>query len=156
MAIVNAIGRSLVYFGEGLQHLILLAMRLYWGLSFFMTGIGKLSNITPVIDYFHSLGIPFPTLNAYAAASVETVCGLCLAIGLASRLVSIPLIIVMIVAYSTAHVDAVKTIFDDPQNFVSQQPFNYLLTGLIVLAFGPGIFSVDALIKYGLKNQKGL
>lgn len=137
----------LIQVGTFLQSFVLLAMRLFWGWQFFTSGRDKLLNISPIIDYFGTLGIPLPTINAYTAASIECVGGLCLLIGLASRLVSIPLMIVMFVALLTAHHEAFVNAFENPQAFVQQGPFNFFLTALIVFAFGPGIFSLDALIK---------
>lgn len=111
------------------------------------TGWGKLHHISQISEYFSSLGIPFPTLNAYLAGSTELICGFCLLIGLASRLISIPLIGVMVVAFLTEHHAALINAWQDPQNFINQLPFNYLLTALIVFAFGPGKISVDFLIQ---------
>ncbi len=52
----------------------------------------------------------------------------------------------MIIAYATAEADAVKQIFSDPDKFVSATPFLFLLACVIVLVFGPGVFSLDWLI----------
>ena len=54
----------------------------------------------------------------------------------------------MTVAYLTADFEAVSNIFSDPDKFVKADPFPFLLTALIVLIFGPGRFSVDALLKW--------
>ena len=69
----------------------------------------------------------------------------------------------MIVAYLTAEIDTVKgalgivkVIFSDsdkfvsaaPDKFVSATPFQFLFVCVIVLAFGPGFFSVDRLIQH--------
>lgn len=137
----------LISIGNFLQSFVLLAIRLFWGWEFFTGGRDKLSNIGPIIDYFQSLGIPFPTLNAYTAASIECVGGLCLIFGFASRLASIPLMIVMIVALATAHHDAFAKILKDPVNFTEQTPFNFLLASLLVFTFGPGVISIDAALK---------
>lgn len=134
-------------FGTVLQSILLLAMRIYWGGSFLLTGWGKWHNIPAISDYFSSLGIPFPTFNAYLVGSIECIGGFCLLIGLASRVASIPLICVMVVALLTEHHEALMNAWDDPQNLITQLPFNYLLTTLIVLAFGPGKISVDFLIQ---------
>lgn len=138
---------SLIKVGNFLQSFILLAMRLFWGWQFFSTGFNKLSDISPIIEYFQSLGIPLPTLNAYLVASIECVGGLCLMLGLASRLVSIPLMIVMVGALLTAYPDTISKIVEDPLSVAALTPFTFLLTSLIVFAFGPGIFSLDALFK---------
>jgi putative oxidoreductase len=120
-------------------------VRLYWGWQFFVTGKGKLSNLGQVAQFFESLGIPLPALNAFLAGTTECLGGLLLLVGFASRLTAIPLIFTMIVAYLTADLDAVKGIFIEPDKFLSADPFLFLLASLMVLIFGPGKFSVDAL-----------
>ena len=40
--------------------------------------------------------------------------------------------------------------FSDPDKFAKADPFPFLLAALIVLVFGAGRFSVDALIKWRL------
>jgi uncharacterized membrane protein YphA (DoxX/SURF4 family) len=72
-----------------------------------MAGTGKLSDIESTADWFGNpdwgLGLPFPTLLAWLAASTETVGAILLVIGLAVRWVSIPLMITMIVATFSVH-----------------------------------------------------
>ncbi|MBI4125956.1 MAG: DoxX family protein [Deltaproteobacteria bacterium] len=123
---------------------LLLLLRLYFGWNFFTGGKGKLENVERVTGFFQSLNIPFPAANVYLVGTIEMVGGLLLLLGCASRLVSLPLTCVMIVAYATAHrAEAFVSI----KAFMGEQPFLYLLTLLFVLAFGPGSFSVDAWIK---------
>ena len=55
-----------------------------------------------------------------------------------------PLIFTIIVAYATADREALMAITSDPDKFVSAAPFLFLLASVIVLAFGPGKFSLDA------------
>lgn len=137
----------LVKVGALVAPLLLLAVRLFWGIEFAQAGWGKFQNMESVISYFQMLGIPAAPFQAHLTATIELVCGCCLAIGVASRLVSLPLIVTMVVAFLTAHRDAVINIWSDPQNFICQLPFNFLLASLIVFCFGPGLFSIDALIK---------
>jgi len=129
-----------------LQSPLLLAMRLWWGWSFFQTGKGKLLNHADTAEFFKGLGIPLPGLNAWVAGSAECFGGLFLLAGFASRLTAIPLSITMIVAYLTADNEALKNIFSEPDKFTSATPFLFLLTAMLVLAFGPGTFSVDRLL----------
>ncbi len=138
---------GLIAAGSNLQSLLLLGMRLFWGYGFFQSGWGKFQNIEKVVDFFRDLGIPFPEVNAYLAAGVECIGGLLLLIGLGSRLVAIPLAFTMVVALLTAHWNAVSHILQSPDEFVMLTPFNFLLTCLIIFAFGPGAFSVDALLE---------
>ena len=125
---------------------LLLAMRLFWGWQFFIAGKGKLLNLDQTVDFFTQLGLPFPQLNAILAGSTECIGGLLLLLGLGSRLISIPLAFTMVVAYLTADREALMAIITKPDDFVAATPFLFLLTSLIVLAFGPGYFSIDTLI----------
>ena len=68
-----------------------------------------------------------------------------LLLGLFARPVAVPLIFTMIIAYVTADNEALHAIFSDTDKFVTAAPFLYLLAALIVLAFGPGKLSLDAL-----------
>ncbi len=114
---------------------------------FFDSGHTKLLNIEHFADSLQSMSFPFPVFQAYLAGLTELIGGLCLMLGFASRLVSIPLAIVMLMAYFTVHIESLKSLFTNPSLFVAKAPFNFLLTTLIILAFGPGRFSVDYLLE---------
>lgn len=129
-----------------LQSPLLLVVRLYWGWEFFQTGKGKLMNHEKVADYFQSLHIPMPSFNVWLAGSTECLGGLLLLIGLGSRLVSLPLLFVLAIAYITAEQEALKSIFSDPDKFTGATPFLFAMACLMVLVFGPGKFSVDWLL----------
>ena len=137
----------LVTVGNFLQAPLLFALRVFFFWQLFLAGKGKLLNIERTAEFFGSLKIPMPVFNAYLASATECFGGLLLVVGLASRLVAIPVAFTMIVAYVTADYEAVTSIFSDPDKFVAAAPFPYLLTALLVLAFGPGAISIDALIK---------
>lgn len=142
----RSLHRTEVAIAARLQHVFLLIVRLYWGWQFFIAGRGKLLNIERTAEFFDGLGIPLPTLNACMAGSVECFGGLLLLLGLASRITTIPLIGTMCVAYATAHVDQLRSLFSNPDAFVTAAPFLFLLAALTVLLFGPGVFSLDYLI----------
>jgi putative oxidoreductase len=129
-----------------LQSPLLLLIRLYWGWQFAVTGWGKLTHLDRTAGFFASLHIPMPKLNAMMAGSTECFGGLLLLLGLGSRIITVPLIFTMIVAYVTADFGRVQNIFVKPDDFVSAPEFQFLLTALIVLIFGPGAFSLDAII----------
>ena len=140
---------------NSLQSPLLLAIRLYWGWQFFISGKGKLSDISKTIEFFTSLNIPAPSLNAHFVAGLDCFGGILLLIGLGSRLIAFPLAVDMMVAYLTAEREALRAIFsDDADKFYKADPFSFLLVSLIILAFGPGKFSLDTLIKwYRAKRQ---
>ena len=144
--IVKNLYRGYVGLISKLQSPFLLIIRLYWGWQFFLTGKGKLLNLDRTAGFFANLHIPLPKLNAVLAGSTECFGGLLLWLGLGSRIVTVPLIFTMIIAYLTADFDKVQNIFSNPDAFVSAAPFQFLLTAVIVWIFGPGVFSVDALI----------
>ena len=129
-----------------LQSPLLLAIRLYWGWQFFLTGKGKLMNLERTSNFFLSLHIPLPHLNAWVVGVTECVGGLLLLTGLGTRLVGALLAFDMIVAYLTADIETVKHIVDNPDKFLGADPFLFMLASIIVLAFGSGRFSIDWLI----------
>jgi putative oxidoreductase len=137
----------LVTVANYLQAPLLLFVRVYFFWQLFLTGKGKLLNIERTAEFFSSLNIPMPVLSVYLAAGTECFGGLLLVVGLASRLVAISVAFTTIVAYVTADYEALTSIFSDPDKFVAAAPFPFLLSALLVLAFGPGALSIDALIK---------
>jgi putative oxidoreductase len=134
-----------------LQSPLLLVLRLYWGWQFFLTGKGKLLHLDKTAGFFKDLHIPSPHLSASLAGATECFGGLLLLLGLFSRLVTVPLIFTMVIAYVTAESEALQHIWSDPDKFVTAAPFLFLLVSVIVLVFGPGVFSADWLI---LKNER--
>ena len=84
-----------------------LALRLYLVPIFWMAGSTKLAGIENTIAWFGEggLGLPFPTLMAYLAALTEAGGAILLALGLATRWISIPLIVTMLVAIFAVHWD---------------------------------------------------
>jgi putative oxidoreductase len=85
-------------------------------------------------------------LNAYFVSALEFGGGLLLLLGLGSRVIALPLVIDMIVAYITADREALFSIFSDPDRFTAAAPFTFLVASLVVLIFGAGWFSLDALV----------
>jgi len=53
----------------------------------------------------------------------------------------------MIMAYVTADREALHSIFSDPDKFYAAAPYTFLIASLIVLIFGSGKISLDALLK---------
>jgi putative oxidoreductase len=137
------------------QSLLLLVLRLYWGWAFFLTGKGKLMDLEKVTGFFQSLGIPLPHAQAILAGATECFGGLLLLVGFCSRLISIPLTILLTVAYLTADLDRVKAIFSDPDKFLTADQFLFLFVVVLVFAFGPGKFSADWLIKRKVAPSAG-
>ena len=124
------------------KSLALLFARLAIAYGFYEPAMMKFKDIGSVAEWFGSMGIPFPTLNAYMAASTEVLGVVLLTLGFLTRAISIPLIVVMIVAIVTVHL---------PNGFSAgnngfEIPFYYMLFLLTFVSHGAGKFSLDRLI----------
>lgn len=129
--------------GDLCQPILLLFIRLFWGGSLMFAGWGKLQNIDSVSEFFLSLDIPYPLINSYAVAWIECIGGACFMIGLLTRVISIPLICVMLGALIFAHPNALAAALYDSEILLTVLPFTYLMATLIVFAFGAGTLSCD-------------
>ena len=138
--------RVLNNLAAGMQSPFLLLVRLYWGWQFIETGWGKVNNIGKVVEFFTTLGIPAPALNAHFIAGLELIGGILLVVGLAARPIGLLLTSNMLVAYATADREALFSIFRDPDKFYAAAPYTFLIASLIVLIFGAGKFSLDSWI----------
>src|ERR1035438_8461695 len=141
---IERLYRQLIRAASSLQSAFLLAVRLYWGWQFAQTGWGKLGNLDHVTQFFTSLGIPAPVIMAPCISTLELAGGILLALGLGSRAIALVLTGDMLVAYITADREALFSIFSDPGKFYGATPYTYLFAALLVLIFGPGKFSLDA------------
>jgi putative oxidoreductase len=129
-----------------LQSPFLLLVRLYWGWQLVVSGWGKLHNLDKVTHFFATLNIPFPAATAHFVASLEFVGGILLILGLGSRLIGLVLSLNMLVAYWTADREALFSIISDPGKFYAADPYTFLFASAMILIFGAGLFSVDALL----------
>jgi putative oxidoreductase len=129
-----------------LQSSFLLAVRLYWGWQFAQSGWGKLHRLDSVTEFFTSLNIPFPHANAILVSNLEFFGGILLILGLASRLTGLVLSGNMVVAYFTADREALSSIFSDPGKFYAADPYTFLFASVLMLIFGAGLFSADAIV----------
>ena len=132
---------------SSLQSPFLAIIRLYWGWQIAQNGWGKLHNLARVTEFFASLNLPAPGPTATFVATFEFLGGLLLAIGLLSRIAALGLVIDMTTAYITADREAFLSFFADPGKFYNADPFIFLFIGLLILIFGPGKLSADALLR---------
>jgi putative oxidoreductase len=129
-----------------LQSPLLLAVRLYWGGQFTLSGWSKLHRLDKMTDYFAALHLPLPALTATFVSGLEFIGGLLLILGLGSRVIALLLAVTMSVAYWTANRDALLSVFSDPVKFYNADPYTFGFAALLVLVFGPGRFALDFLI----------
>jgi len=84
-----------------------LALRLYLVPIFWMAGTKKLGDMDSIIEWFGNpdwgLGLPFPEVMAWAATLTEAGGAIMLLVGFAVRWITIPLMVTMVVAAVTVH-----------------------------------------------------
>jgi len=95
---------GLLQYVEGLAPL---ALRLYLAPVLMQAGYNKLSHFSDTAAWFGNpdwgLGLPMPEVMVGLAAGTEFFGGMLLILGLATRLISIPLMVTMLVAAFTVH-----------------------------------------------------
>jgi len=138
----------IIRFFNQCNFLPLLLIRLVLAYGFLNPALMKLKDINSIAEWFGSIGIPAPLLNAWLATGTETLGVILLTLGLGSRLISIPLIITMIVAIVTVHG---TNGFEAGENGY-EIPLYYIIFLITILFYGSGQLSLDYLIR--LKSQK--
>ncbi|HEX9636170.1 MAG TPA: DoxX family protein [Acidobacteriota bacterium] len=144
--------RKLARLGLGLAatlaFLAPLATRLVLGHEFYQTGSGKWQNFDNVVTFFTGLGIPFPAANAAFVSTLELVGGICLILGLLTRLMALGLSSTMVVALMTAdRGDFVSALSGSAETSLTDVvPFVFLLFLLWLILFGPGPVSLDRFV----------
>ena len=155
LQMLNVLYSWTVVLGSNLQSVFIVYMRVVWGHQLFLAGVHKFANMADTVKFFSTLPLKHPDFMAHLVAGFEVVCGILLFIGFMSRLVSIPVIVIMISAISLAHSEALVQLrfLLEPMRLVQQAPYPFLITALIVLIFGPGRVSIDAWLKRWANRQ---
>lgn len=122
---------------------LLFLTRLVLAYGFYGPAVLKWKDIKSVAEWFSSIGIPIPLYSAYLAASTELIGVIFLVVGFATRLIAIPLIIIMAVAIISVHL---ANGFEAIQNGF-EIPLYYIILLLTLLIFGAGKWSVDHFYK---------
>jgi len=130
-----------------------LVVRLAVGLEFFGSGLGKLGKLSGFTQYFRTLGIPVPEIQAPFVAATELVCGALILVGLLTRPAAVMLCGVMLVAIVVAaapekHITA--SWHGLLEFFYLPEVLLFLLLAWLALA-GPGRASLDA--RFGRRSR---
>lgn len=123
------------YSNTPVMSMLLLALRLLFGILFMAHGFDKLSNYTVIADSYPSfmgLGGKFTLLLTMFA---ELVCAAAFILGFLFRLAVIPMIITMLVAFVWVHHGVVAE---------GELSFIYAVMFVILAITGPGLYSIDA------------
>lgn len=102
-------GQDLLDSTRALDFLAPLALRLYLVPIFWMAGTRKLADMDSTIAWFGNpdwgLGLPAPALLAWLATLTEAVGAVMLLFGFGTRLIALPLMVTMVVAALTVHLE---------------------------------------------------
>lgn len=139
-----------------LQPVAALLTRVVIGLTFFGTGSGKLSNFNGTVENFTKWGIPMPTANVAFIGTLELVGGICLVLGLGTRIFAALLSCTMVVAILTAdRKDFVEAFGKGAGSLLDVTPVPFLMFLLWLVAFGAGAISVDRWLANRKAANKG-
>jgi len=125
-----------------LSDLPLLLIRLILAYGFYNPAMMKLRDINSIADWFNSINIPFPLVNAYLAAGTEISGVVLLTLGLFTRIISIPLMVTMVVAIVTVHWG---NGFEAGDNGF-EIPLYYLILLFTLIVYGSGRISLDHIL----------
>lgn len=130
--------------GTGVS-VLLLIVRVFFGILFFTHGLEKLMN-------FNELSMTYPSVlgfGSYMTLMVTIFCEFCCSLfliaGLLQRIMTIPMILAMGVAFFDVH-DAMM-----PEGELA---LIYLIVFIILFFTGPGKFSADYMIDFTVKKEK--
>ena len=132
--------------GKGVSVLIM-ALRMFFGVLFFVHGMDKMMNFEQLSRSFPSVFGFGSYMSLMLAIFCEFCCSIFLIAGLLQRLILIPMIISMGVAFFDVH-DAIL-----PEGELS---LIYMIVFFVLFLTGPGRYSLDYLIDTRIQQQKAL
>lgn len=130
--------------GKGVS-LLILVLRVVFGVLFFIHGLDKMLNFSTLVnDYPSVLGFG-SYMTLMVSIFCEFCCSLFLMAGLLQRLLTIPMIVAMGVAFFDIH-DAMM-----PEGELA---LIYFIVFIVLFLVGPGRYSVDFLIDMKFQKEK--
>ena len=129
--------------GKGVS-LLILVVRVFFGILFFTHGLDKMMNFNELVDSYPSVLGFGSYMTLMVSIFCEFCCSLFLIAGLLDRIMTIPMIVAMGVAFFDIH-DAVF-----PEGELA---FIYFIVFIVLFVTGPGKFSVDYLIDTKIKSD---
>lgn len=133
------------YCREKLVSLLILAIRIFFGVLFFVHGLDKMMNFSVLSETYPSVFGLGSYMTLMLAIFSEFCCSLFLIAGLLERIMVLPMIAAMGVAFFDVH-DAMM-----PEGELA---LIYMIVFLILFFTGPGRYSVDYLIDMQFKKDK--
>jgi putative oxidoreductase len=126
-----------------LSDLPMLFIRLVLSYGFFVTAKTQWSDIQAISNWYENNQIPFPIFSAYLSASIEILGAVLLFLGLATRLITLPLMVMMLIGIFLVHWE---NGFEATKNGV-EIPLYYTIMLFTLFIIGPGRVSLDQVFK---------
>ncbi len=120
----------------------LLAMRMLLAFGFYHPAVAKFKDINGTADMFAQANIPLAKLFVVLVGGVEFIGFFLLMLGLLTRYITVPLMLVMLVAILMVHMANGYAAIDNG----FQIPLTYLLMLFVIFSKGPGMYSIDEAI----------
>ena len=130
--------------GKGVSFLIL-AVRVFFGVLFFVHGMDKMMNFNELMAGFPDVMGLGSYMSLMLAIFCEFCCSLFLIAGLLQRLILIPMIVSMGVAFFDVH---------DAMLPAGELALIYMVVFFILFLVGPGRFSVDYLLDRRFRKER--
>ena len=124
---------------------VILFVRIFFGALFFMHGLDKMMNFSQLSQTFPSVLGLGSYMTLMLSIFCEFACSIFLIVGMLTRIVLIPMIASMAVAF-----------FDIHDGFMPEGELSliYLIVFIVLFITGPGRYSADYLIDRKVKKDK--
>lgn len=133
------------YCREKVVSLLILALRVFFGVLFFTHGLDKMINFNTLSETYPSVLGFGSYMTLMVSIFCEFACSLFLIAGLMERVVLLPMIASMAVAFFDIH---------DGMFPEGELSLIYLILFVVLLLTGPGRYSVDYLIDTKFQKEK--
>ena len=130
--------------GKGVS-LLIFVVRVFFGVLFFTHGLDKMMNFNSIVDNYPSVLGFGSYMTLMVSVICELGCSLFLIAGLLVRIITIPMIISMGVAFFDVH-DAMM-----PEGELA---LIYFVIFILLFLVGPGRYSVDYLLDVRFQKEK--
>ena len=127
-----------------------LAVRIVVGVVFMGTGWTKLHNLPGITKNFTAMGIPAPEILTPFVSGMEFVGGLLLLLGLLTRFISVPMMVIMVVAILAAKRDGI----DSLETLLGFEEVSYFVMFAWLAIAGPGPISLDHLVLKAFRKDR--
>ncbi len=133
------------YCSEKVGSLLILALRVFFGVLFFTHGLDKMINFNTLSETYPSVLGFGSYMTLMVSIFCEFACSLFLIAGLMERVVLLPMIASMAVAFFDIH---------DGMFPEGELSLIYLILFVVLLLTGPGRYSIDYLIDMKFQKEK--